>query len=73
MFSMASSAISIIGWVTRVFLILHDPDQDLTLWQKVARHLVKTTETGWSMVVPAANILSAQSKNAFGTGIANDL
>jgi hypothetical protein len=62
-----------LGHSLPVFLILHDPDRSLTLWQKIDLHLVKVTEKGWSIVVPAANVLSAASKEAFATGLPNDL
>jgi hypothetical protein len=34
---------------------------------------VKITDKGWSIVVPAANVLSAASKEAFATALPNDL
>lgn len=48
-----------------VFLILHNPETGLTLWQKIERHLVTETSKGWSIIVPAANILSAAQKSFF--------
>jgi hypothetical protein len=48
-----------------VFLILHDPERDLTLWQKIDRNLVQITDKGWSIIIPAANVLSAAAKPAF--------
>ncbi len=62
-----------LGHSLPVFLILHDPDRSLTLWQKIDLHLVKITDKGWSIVVPAANVLSAASKEAFATALPNDL
>lgn len=56
-----------------VFLILHDPDKDLTLWQKVERHLAEVTDTGWSITIPAANTLTAAAKSFFAEGIPSDL
>ncbi len=61
-----------LGHSLPVFLILHDPDRNLTLWQKIHLHLVKITDKGWSIVVPAANVLSAASKEAFATALPND-
>ena len=55
-----------------VFLILHDPDRNLTIWQKVERHLVEVNAKGWSIVVPAANVLSTESKEFFAAGIASN-
>ena len=61
-----------LGHSLPVFLVLHDPDRNLTLWQKIDLHLVKVSEKGWSIVVPASNVLSAASKEAFATAIPND-
>jgi len=55
-----------------VFLILHDPDRNLTVWQKVERRLANVTKKGWSIVVPSANVLEAASKTFISDGIAND-
>jgi hypothetical protein len=55
-----------------VFLILHDPGRNLTIWQKIERRLVEVTTKGWSIVVPASNVLSIGSKEFFSAGIASD-
>jgi hypothetical protein len=55
-----------------VFLVLHDSEKKLTLWQKVERRLAHVTGKGWSIVVPAANVLNAASKTFISDGIAND-
>jgi hypothetical protein len=55
-----------------VFLILHDPDRNLTLWQKVERRFANVTKRGWSIIVPSANVLDATSKTFISDGIAND-
>jgi Domain of unknown function (DUF4365) len=55
-----------------VFLILHDPANNLTLWQKVERRLAHVTDKGWSIVIPWANRLTIASKNCIADGIAND-
>jgi hypothetical protein len=36
-----------LGHSLPVFLILHDPDRNLTLWQKIERHLARVTDKGW--------------------------
>jgi hypothetical protein len=54
-----------LGHSLPVFLILHDPTRGLTLWQKIDRDLARIADNGWSIVVPAANILSGASKPAF--------
>jgi hypothetical protein len=56
-----------------VFLILHDPDKNVTLWQKIERRLAMLTESGWSITIPATSILTASSKSLFSEGIAADL
>ncbi|MGO9047789.1 MAG: DUF4365 domain-containing protein [Xanthobacteraceae bacterium] len=55
-----------------VFLILHDPARNLTLWQKVERRVATVSEKGWSIVVPSANLLTAACKPFILEGIAND-
>jgi hypothetical protein len=55
-----------------VFLILHDPDRNLVLWQKVERRLANITDKGWSIIVPSANLLNAASKVFLSDGIAHD-
>ena len=54
-----------LGHSLLIFLVLHDPDRDLTLWQKIDRGLARVYENGWSIIIPAANILSAAAKPAF--------
>jgi hypothetical protein len=56
-----------------VFLILHDPDRNLTLWQKIERDRANVTDSGWSIVVPSTNILNAAAKEAIASSIPNDL
>jgi hypothetical protein len=56
-----------------VFLILHDPEKDLTLWQKVDKSLAEVTDSRWSITIPASNILTATAKNFFAEGIPSDL
>ena len=55
-----------------VFIILHNPSTDITLWQKVERWKVKITKRRWSITVPSANLLSRESKRFLADGIAND-
>jgi len=55
-----------------VFIILHNPDNGLTLWQKVERRLAAVTDKGWSITIPAGNVLDAQSKHYLSEGIASD-
>jgi hypothetical protein len=62
-----------LGHSLPVYLILHDPDRKLTLWQKVERHLARVTDSGWSIIIPAGNILSAAFKESIVAGIPTDL
>lgn len=51
-----------LGHSLPVLLIIHDPNRDLTLWQKIDRSLIRATEKAWSIVIPATNALSPASK-----------
>lgn len=56
-----------------VFLILHDPDTGLTLWQKVERSLVTETKGGaWSIEIPPENVLDARAFRYIGEGVSSD-
>lgn len=56
-----------------VFIVLHDPDQKLTIWQKVDRHLVERSEDhNWFIRVPMSNLLDEKSLAFFKANLAND-
>ena len=56
-----------------VFIILHDPDSELTLWQRVERHLVEEGENGrWSITIPVGNTLDQAHDRFILAGIAPD-
>ncbi|MBC9207112.1 DUF4365 domain-containing protein [Roseomonas aerophila] len=55
-----------------VFLIIHNPETGLTLWQRVERHLTRQTAKGWAIHIPAANVLDEKSKPALASGIGTD-
>ena len=55
-----------------VFIVLHNPDTELTLWQRIERHLVTVTDAGWSIIIPAGNTLDDKSKPFLKAGISND-
>ena len=55
-----------------VFLIMHDPEARVTLWQRVERHLVRQTNKGWAMTVPIANRLSGKAKQRLANGVGSD-
>jgi hypothetical protein len=56
-----------------VFIVIHDPDEDVTLWQRIERHLIEEGENGrWSIVIPAGNTLDEQHEHFILAGIASD-
>lgn len=56
-----------------VFLILHDPKQEIALWQRIERRLIKSgKDGGWSIRVPRENILNSEAKRFLSNGIASD-
>jgi hypothetical protein len=56
-----------------IFIILHDPETDLTVWQRVERHLITEGEDGaWSIDVPGTNTLDAAHERFLLAGIASD-
>jgi hypothetical protein len=55
-----------------VFLILHNPDDGMTLWQKVERRLATIKGDKWSISVPATNVLSRKSKEFLASGTSSD-
>lgn len=48
-----------------VFIILHNPETQTTLWQKVDRGLIEETRAGWSIFIPQTNTLDASAKRYF--------
>lgn len=63
-------------WTTHslpVFLILHNPETDVILWQKIEKRLVKNHKKGrWSITVPASNVLNKASAPYLKVGISSD-
>lgn len=56
-----------------VFIVIHDPKDDVTLWQRVERHLIEEGENGrWSIGIPAGNTLDEQHEHFILAGIAPD-
>jgi len=60
------------GHCLPVFLILHNPDDGMTLWQRIERRSVSETESGWSIVIPADNTLDVANKGFLALGISSD-
>jgi hypothetical protein len=56
-----------------IFIILHNPETGLTLFQKIEPHLIRDGKDGaWSIIIPAANVLNAANERYFLEGIATD-
>ena len=56
-----------------IFIVLHNPDNDLTVWQRVERHLItEGPKGGWSIDIPATNILDSAHERFLLAGIASD-
>lgn len=56
-----------------VFLILHNPETGLTLWQRVERHLVKEGKDGrWAIIIPSHQTLDAKNEHFIAAGVASD-
>ena len=57
-----------------VFLILHDPETGLTLWQRIERHRVEEGKDGrWSIEIPRSQVLDTTNEPFLAAGIASDL
>lgn len=57
-----------------VFIIIHEPESGLTLWQKVEEHLITEGTNGrWSITIPASQTLDAANEPYIVKGIASDL
>ncbi|MGU3541042.1 DUF4365 domain-containing protein [Methylobacterium sp. A54F] len=56
-----------------VYIILHEPETGLTIWQKVERHLIKKSKKGnWYIRIPRSNVLDENALPAFSAGLAGD-
>ena len=59
--------------VLPVFIILHDPETNLTLWQRIDHHLVHEGRNGrWSITIPTTQTLDKSSADYIRNGIASD-
>jgi hypothetical protein len=63
-------------WLTHclpIFIIIHDPETGLTLFQKVEPHLIRDGLNGaWSIIIPRANVLNEANERFLMEGIATD-
>ena len=56
-----------------VFIILHDPRADTTIWQKVERHLLKRSRRGsWFIRIPRSNVLDESALPYFEKSLSSD-
>jgi len=56
-----------------VFIILHNPESEVTLWQRVERNLVEEHKDGrWSILIPLTNKLDAAAVEYIRHGISSD-
>ncbi len=55
-----------------VYIILHNPDTGLTIWQKITRHCCVITKKKWSIIIPACNVLDEKAKHYFESGLNRD-
>jgi hypothetical protein len=57
-----------------VFLILHNPESGLTLWQRIERHLIEEGAGGrWAIVIPPHQTLDEDQEHFIAAGIASDI
>jgi hypothetical protein len=57
-----------------VFLVLHNPDTGLTLWQRIEEHLIEDGKDGrWAIAIPADQTLDEKHESYIAAGIASDL
>jgi hypothetical protein len=55
-----------------VAIMLHDPEIDLTLWQRVEEDLIRYGRSGrWSIDVPPSQILNAQAAEGLEKGVSD--
>ncbi|PBC21279.1 MULTISPECIES: DUF4365 domain-containing protein [unclassified Mesorhizobium] len=54
--------------VLPMFLILHNPETGVTLYQRIEERLCKVTDKGWSIVVPRDNALNASAAGDLAAG-----
>lgn len=56
-----------------VFIVLHNPETGLTLWQRVLPHLVEQKSQGrWALFIPATNTVDEEHAGLIEAGIPDD-
>ena len=59
--------------VLPVYIVLHDPDKDLTIWQKVSDHLITLHDEGrWSIEIPSDQALDVEAGQYLQHGVSAD-
>lgn len=48
-----------------VFILIHDPEEEVTYWQKIDSELCEQAGKGWSIEIPRENVLSKKAAAAF--------
>ncbi|MDR6670200.1 DUF4365 domain-containing protein [Rhizobium sp. 1399] len=57
-----------------VFLILHNPETNVTLWQRIEEHLIEEGQDGrWAIAIPADQTLDERHEHFIAAGIASDV
>jgi hypothetical protein len=54
-----------------VVIVLHNPETNLTIWQKFDLSKVKVHKEGWSIEIPKANILDASAREELMKGVSD--
>ena len=55
-----------------VYLVIHNPKTEQTLWQRIERRLCHVTERSWSIDIPYNQTLDERAKPFLSRGIASD-
>jgi len=55
-----------------VFLVIHNPENETLLWQRVERHLVKKSSRSWYIDIPEENVLDENAASLIASGVSTD-
>ncbi|PYD48626.1 DUF4365 domain-containing protein [Novacetimonas pomaceti] len=55
-----------------IYIILHNPEKQITIFQRVERHLAVLTEKGWYIDIPLENRLDATARKILSSGVGSD-
>lgn len=48
-----------------MFILIHDPENETTLWQKIDASRCEVTDNGWSIEIPKGNVLTEMTAPSF--------